>query len=462
LGEKAVSILFCMRLFLVVLLYAIPCNAVADSDTDKKEIVLSNISKPYLLSLQELGQLEFSSSATLTPTSLDKVPASIINLFETPEKQLRFEINKANIINQNLGIEPDIILLGGTEIDVAKLFRESQISLKDQEQLIRQQKKTVLEERARIADLARKAQEQQNFLYMLGAAILLLCGMAFSIYRGYRTKQIANAKLSEQKVLLQESASQLAHANDKLKDLDRLKSLFIASMSHELRTPLNSIIGFTGIILNGMVGELEPKQKDYLSRAYRSSKHLLALISDVIDISKIESGVIDAYPESFYINHVITEVIDSAQNVKKADVELNVNNPVDIELFSDRKRVFQCILNLLSNACKYSEKGHINIFTRKVDSNVEILIEDTGIGISDEDLENLFLPFERLNSPLRVSEAGTGLGLYLTKKLTEEVLDGSLKVESKKGIGSKFYLILPLKLQQKDTDKRISILEKTR
>ena len=130
-------------------------------------------------------------------------------------------------------------------------------------------------------------------------------------------------------------------------------------------------------------------------------------------------------------------------------------------MYSDRKRVLQCILNLLSNALKYTQKGIVNISTIETDNEVEIRVEDTGIGIAETDIEKLFSAFERLNSPLRITEAGTGLGLYLTRKLTTEVLGGSLRVESNLGKGSTFYLAIPKFLQQKKSDTEISNLEIT-
>ena len=261
--------------------------------------------------------------------------------------------------------------------------------------------------------------------------------------------------------LVKARTNELSIANERLKELDKLKSMFIASMSHELRTPLNSIIGFTGLTLGGKVGELDPKHKDFLSRSYKSAKHLLALISDVIDISKVESGVVQAYPELFFLNEVLTEAVDSSSSHKKEAVDLKTNIPEGIEIYSDRQRVLQCILNLLSNALKYTKEGSVHLSAVEADDQIEIRVEDTGIGISEADMERLFQPFERLNSPMRIKEAGTGLGLYLTRKLTAEVLDGSLRVESSLGKGSTFYLTLPKRLEPRDPVTQTSILETT-
>lgn len=248
-----------------------------------------------------------------------------------------------------------------------------------------------------------------------------------------RTYQLEQAKLK------------LEQSNAKLKELDRLKSMFIASISHELRTPLNSIIGFIGLTLQGLSGELNDEQKDNLSRAYQSAKHLLALITDMIDISKIEAGRFDSYHEIVSLKEIIDRAIITTQpllNEKKLTLTINMES--DVKLNIDKKRLLQCLINLLSNAIKYTERGGITISLQRRDSFVMITVEDTGIGIDKEDIERVFEPFERLDSHLQGKAGGTGLGLYLTKKITEETLKGNIFVESQEGKGSRFTLRIPL------------------
>ena len=238
--------------------------------------------------------------------------------------------------------------------------------------------------------------------------------------------------------MVKQRTSELEIARDEAESADRLKTLFIASMSHELRTPLNSIIGFTGVLLEGMAGQINPKQKDYLNRAHRSSKHLLGLISDVIDIAKIESGKVEPFPEIFNLRDVIDEAVDCVpgQELKSKGVELKLKVPSELKIFNDRKRIFQCVLNFLSNAVKFTESGYISILAQEVGDEVEIVFEDTGIGISEDNLPKLFQQFERLDNAYRITKPGTGLGLYLTKKLATQVLGGSVGVESRLGVGS--------------------------
>jgi signal transduction histidine kinase len=241
-----------------------------------------------------------------------------------------------------------------------------------------------------------------------------------------------------------EARSNLEKANIKLKELDQLKSMFVASMSHELRTPLNSIIGFTGIILQGIDGEINPQQKDHLGRVNRSGKHLLALINDVIDISKIEAGKIDVFVEDFVLDEVINEAVDGVRlQANEKRLALDVSVPPGVRMTTDRKRLYQCILNYLSNAVKFTETGTISVTAHETSAGVEVIVSDTGIGISKEDQQRLFKPFEQIDSHLRIKTLGTGLGLYLTKKLTTEVLGGTVDVQSQPGKGSTFTLRLP-------------------
>ncbi|MDO8947471.1 MAG: PAS domain S-box protein [Desulfocapsaceae bacterium] len=256
---------------------------------------------------------------------------------------------------------------------------------------------------------------------------------------------------------------ELEQANAMLKELDRLKSMFIASMSHELRTPLNSIIGFTGLIVGDMVGAISDEQRDMLGRVSRAGKHLLSLITDVIDIAKIESGKIVPYLEDFDLHALLDEAVGQVgtQAGEKGLTieELQPDDPMIIH--SDRKRLLQCLLNYLSNAVKFSEKGTVTVEVKTAgtggestgleaanlpDGWIEISIKDTGIGIREEDMKLLFGSFVRLETPLKTTTPGTGLGLYLTKKLTTEVLGGTVGAESEEGSGSRFWLRLPQRI----------------
>jgi PAS domain S-box-containing protein len=263
-------------------------------------------------------------------------------------------------------------------------------------------------------------------------------------------------RVVERTAQLEAANRELGEANTRLKEVDRLKSLFIASMSHELRTPLNSIIGFTSILLNEWAGAVNDEQKGNLATVLRSGKHLLALINDVIDVSKIEAGVIDVHAEDFDLYDAISEVaklFDKDAKDKRLEFTLeNLHHP----LHTDRRRLVQCVMNLVSNAVKFTERGFVTIAVKKMGRSedegkregdfIEISVTDTGIGIKNEDLPKLFSSFVRLDSPLRTKVLGTGLGLYLTKKLVTEMLKGRIAVESEENKGSRFAIIIPIRI----------------
>ena len=247
--------------------------------------------------------------------------------------------------------------------------------------------------------------------------------------------------MSKQKAL----EASLIKAREAAESADRIKSMFVASMSHELRTPLNSIIGFLGVVLQGMSGELNVKQKDQLGRAYHSAKHLLSLISDVIDISKIEAGFLQVHVEKVSLKQLLIEVQHAVSYLaEEKHLALNIDCADQLQLETDRKRLYQVVLNVVSNGLKYTEYGSVNV-SAKVQSGVLLIeVEDTGIGMKETDLNDLFKPFERIESRLKVKTLGTGLGLYLTRKILTQLLGGTIEVKSTFGVGSTFTIKVPL------------------
>ncbi len=279
--------------------------------------------------------------------------------------------------------------------------------------------------------------------YTLQISGVVLCIFIVIMFWNYKLKHEIQKRIRIE--------NQLFEANDNLRALDRLKSMFIASMSHELRTPLNSIIGFTGVILHGMTGALNDKQQDHLSRVYNSAKHLLALITDVIDISKVEAGRIDIFSQEIILSEIIDEAVVNIQpQLQEKKLALETSIPQELVMQTDRKRLLQCIINYLSNAVKYTESGTICITAEKVNTKVKILVSDTGIGISEQDQIRLFDAFERFDSHLRVKAGGTGLGLYLTRKLVTEILGGEVLVQSREGKGSTFGLLIPISIDSSE------------
>jgi len=261
-------------------------------------------------------------------------------------------------------------------------------------------------------------------------------------------------RVSERTADLNEKTLELEQANAKLKELDRLKSLFIASMSHELRTPLNSIIGFSTVILDEWIGPANAEQKENLAIILRSGKHLLTLINDVIDVSKIEAGIIEPVPEQFDLRDLIEEAISLIkQELEEKGVDLRIDAAPQ-QMYTDRCRLLQCVLNLLSNAVKFTKHGGVTVETRVINGpcempeacSAEIAVTDTGVGIREEDLPRMFQPFVRLVTPGEVTVPGTGLGLYLSRKLAAEILKGDILLTSEYGKGSRFVLQVPVRL----------------
>lgn len=250
--------------------------------------------------------------------------------------------------------------------------------------------------------------------------------------------------------------SEIEEKNRQLQEADRLKSIFLASMSHELRTPLNSIIGFTGILLQEMVGRLNEEQKKQLTMVKGSGQHLLDLINDLLDVSKIEAGKADVSVEEFALADVaneVTEAISPAATNKELDVVTKLQD--DIVLLSDRRRVKQVLTNLVSNAVKFTDHGQVTVTGKQLEKEqVEFQVSDTGIGMKREDIQRLFQPFQQLDQSLTREDEGTGLGLYLCRKIID-LLGGTIKAESDYGTGSTFTATLPLQHESGKT-RRVS------
>jgi signal transduction histidine kinase len=249
----------------------------------------------------------------------------------------------------------------------------------------------------------------------------------------------------ELEVKVTERTRELTQANIRLKELDHLKSMFIASMSHELRTPLNSIIGLTGIILQGISGEITEVQRKELTMVKNSADLLLALINDVIDVSKIEADQVEFVIGEFDLADLMQEVRDFfTVSVDKKGIHLFIETPERLIIKSDRRRTKQVVMNLVSNAVKFTEEGEITVKAAKKDEGIEVSVVDTGIGIKKENIEMLFKQFSRIHVEGMTRVEGTGLGLYLSKKIAN-LLGGEISAESEFKKGSKFNFTLPLK-----------------
>jgi signal transduction histidine kinase len=261
-----------------------------------------------------------------------------------------------------------------------------------------------------------------------------------------RQGEIAIRKLNEElEQRVAQRTSELARSKERAESADRLKSAFLATMSHELRTPLNSIIGFTGMLLMKLVGPLEEEQEKQLNMVQDSAHHLLELINDVLDISKIEAGQFELICQPYDLSDSLKKSIEKISPlVQKKGLELtHTIDPQVGRMCGDRRRVEQIMLNLLSNALKFTEGGRIDVHCVVNDGMVITSIADSGIGIKPDQIEHLFKPFRQLDTGITRQHEGTGLGLSICKRLVE-AMGGEIWVHSEWGKGSCFSFSLPV------------------
>ncbi len=241
-----------------------------------------------------------------------------------------------------------------------------------------------------------------------------------------------------------EAAEKLRQAMEAAQAADRIKSAFLATMSHELRTPLNSIIGFTGILLQGLAGSLNPEQHKQMGMVQKSSRHLLALINDVLDISKIEAGQFDLAKAPFALKPSIEKMIKLiTPQAEQKGISLEADIAPEVgTIVTDQRRLEQITLNLLSNAVKFTENGRVRVGCRLEGEHYLLSFADTGIGMQPEDIPGLFQPFHQIDSGLNRKHEGTGLGLSICRKIID-LMGGSIDVASQWGQGSTFTVRLP-------------------
>ncbi|MDK2826765.1 MAG: hypothetical protein PWQ44_1945, partial [Methanolobus sp.] len=227
---------------------------------------------------------------------------------------------------------------------------------------------------------------------------------------------------------------------------DRAKSEFLTNMSHELRTPLNSIIGFSDMLLHIGEHELDQKQTRYLNNISNSGKHLLEVINDILDISKIEAGRMDLSIEETNVVEIMDEIMKNVSSLiaqKNLTFEYDVADDVTV-IDTDKLKFKQILYNLIGNAIKFTmEGGSIKITAKRVLNRIEVEVKDTGIGISRQDQNNLFEPFRQVDSALNRNYQGSGLGLAIVKKYLE-MQKGSIRVKSEPDAGSAFIFELPI------------------
>ena len=254
-----------------------------------------------------------------------------------------------------------------------------------------------------------------------------------------------------QSVLAIENARLFREIEEKGRQLEsasKHKSQFLANMSHELRTPLNAILGYTELILDNIYGEVGEKVRDILVRLEKSGRHLLALINDVLDLSKIEAGQLTLALSEYSMSDVVQTVATAVEALaaeKRLALQVTVAPGLPLGR-GDERRLSQVLLNLVGNAIKFTEAGEVRVEVRAADGAFRVAVADTGPGIAPEDQEKIFQEFQQVDSSSTRKKGGTGLGLSIAKRIVE-LHGGRIGVESSPGQGSTFWFTLPVRVE---------------
>ena len=244
---------------------------------------------------------------------------------------------------------------------------------------------------------------------------------------------------------LNRMSDELGRLYDQLETANRHKSEFLANMSHELRTPLNAVIGFSDVLLERTFGDMNDKQEQYIGIIQSSGRHLLSLINDILDLSKIEAGRMELELTSFDVEMAVDNTVTLVRDrAARHDLTLAVEVEPDLPpVVGDERKIKQILLNFLSNAVKFTpDGGRIGVRAGRVEGGVEIAVSDTGVGIAPEDQAAIFEEFRQVGTDYVRKREGTGLGLALTKRFVE-LHGGQIRVESEVGKGSTFTFTLP-------------------
>ena len=242
------------------------------------------------------------------------------------------------------------------------------------------------------------------------------------------------------------AAAELSRLNDQLAQTSKAKSEFLANMSHELRTPMNAMLGFTEMLLDGLYGDVPAALKEPLTDIQVNGRHLLRLINDVLDLSKIEAGRMELALGEYSVREVVDIVQVSLRSLAaEKGLEFVTSVPDDLPVaYGDNRRLTQCLMNLAGNAIKFTKQGRVEIGVELVAGEIIYRVSDTGIGIPQDELENVFAEFRQVDATVTREFGGTGLGLSITKKFVE-MHDGRIWVESEVGKGCTFFFAVPLR-----------------
>jgi len=522
---------------------------------------LGNLTDFQALYLGEINQEEMESIYTsigpqpvlLISSEVPDKQLVMINLYSTRQNFIRFEVNKANMVAQGLRVNPDIILNGGSEIDVAQLFKEGQASLIKMQQRMRQNEATFSQLESGIKTLQHENQtlnqslknlkqtisQNQQQLSLQKAELAMQEQKLQSVEAERRNLELAlaqkNQQLSDRQLLLESIGQKISNREAQLKtlndtllrqksriieldntiatqdlmvnnllalvalgvilvalavwayiskrrDAERLeaqgrdlkiardklniakvkaeeanqaKSEFLSLMSHELRTPLQAIIGYTEVVIEDLKLEGLESYTNDLNRVVNNSERLLRLINGVLDLAKIESGNMKLFLAPVDLE---ATVADAAANVlpqfdeKGLALNINANNGPDLPII-DGEKLLHIVLNLLSNACKFTEIGSVTLVAEHRVRELFLSVQDTGVGIRPKQLAHVFERFRQADSSTTRRHQGSGLGLAITKQFCE-IMGGSISVNSEMNVGTRFTVRIPLPIDQKAMEQR--------
>jgi signal transduction histidine kinase/CheY-like chemotaxis protein len=284
-----------------------------------------------------------------------------------------------------------------------------------------------------------------RMLYLFGASFFFLIGISNLQEKRLRIRQLETERTGKVDELTR-LAEELEAANRRIQENDRLKSQFIANMSHELRTPMNSIIGFSEILAERLDGKIEPKHVGFLNHIHAAGQHLLSMINDILDLSKIEAGKMEIFPEDFDVAPVVESVCHVMRGTARTARTFVIDIPKDLPpIETDLAKFKQVLFNLISNAVKFSPpEKPITIRARFDRDTITVAVRDEGMGISPADHGLVFEEFRQVDGTARREFGGTGLGLALVKKFVE-LQGGRVAVDSRLGEGSTFSFTLPIR-----------------
>ena len=292
------------------------------------------------------------------------------------------------------------------------------------------------------------AKKEHNFYNIEDLTVLNACASILSyILKDVELSNVFKIQLKALKdgiIEKQEAYKTIKEQNERILEADKVKNEFLANISHELRTPLNSILGFADILTTQIYGNLNPKQEEYINDIKVSGTHLLGMINEILDMSKIEANAMKIVKSTFPISRALTEVCNILLPLaQKKNIHINAAMQYDFEVFADYQKIQQILYNLVSNAIKYSpENDEIEIAVIHTEKNFKIAVHDNGIGIDPKYHGKIFAKFVQLDSAYTKKESSTGLGLTITKELVE-LHNGKISLISEVNNGSTFIVEIP-------------------